>query len=156
MATDYNFMKLQPSPSNGSRMGTFWLYAKLDFNKNPLGIADSAKIMKVRDKWVIADSYWRQLVASTAGNTYDIGVVDATGAYASTDNGILSGGASTAGDWAQGVPDRDADQIVLTVDSIVFVENLTADVTDGIVEVLLEIIAGPEDNEPVEAQYRRT
>lgn len=146
----YDFMKLQPSPSNSPRMGTFWLYAKLDFSKNPLATGDSAKIMKLRDKWVVTDSYWRQTTASTAANTYDIGTVDST-SYASTDQGILAGGASTAGDWAQGVPDRDANQIVLTEDRFVFVENLTADVTDGVLEVMLEIMAGPDDNEPADA-----
>ena len=151
----YDFRTLQPSPSNAPRMGTFWIYAKLDFSKQPLGIGDSAKIGTVKDQWVISDSYWRQTVASTAGNTYDIGTVDAT-AYASTDQGIGVGLASAASDWAQGVPDRDGDQIILTEDRIVFVENLTAAVTDGILEVLLEIIAGPDDNEAVDARYRRT
>lgn len=147
MATDYNFMKLQPSPSNAPKMGTFWLYAKLDFSKNPLGIADSAKIMKVRDKWVIADSYWRTSGCTGAG-TIDIGTVDATGAFASTDAGIGSALASTSNDWTQGIPDRDANQIILTVDRWVFVSCNTAALTDGNYEVLLEIIAGPDDNEP--------
>jgi hypothetical protein len=151
----YDFRLLQPSPSNSPKLGNFWLYAELDFSKNPLATGDSAKIMNLKDKWIVADSYWRQTVASTAANTYDIGTVDATGAYASTDAGILSGGASSAGDWAQGIPDRDANQIICSVDRIVFVENLTADVTDGILEVLLEIIAGPDDNEPVDMRYKR-
>ena len=145
---DYNFMKLQPSPSNAPRMGTFWLYAKLDFSKNPVGIGDSMKIMKVKDKWVITDSYWRQTVASTGASTMDIGTVDATGTFASTDQGILNAGASGAGDWAQAKPDRDADQIVLTVDRWVFCSNNTAARTDGVFEVMLEIMAGPDDNEP--------
>ena len=145
---DYDFMKLQPSPSNSPKMGTFWLYAKLDFSRNPVGIADSMKIMKVRDNWVIADSYWRQTVASTGASTMDIGTVDATGAFASTDQGILAAGASGAGNWAQGVADRDGDQIVLTVDRWVFCSNNTAARTDGVFELLLEIIAGPDDNEP--------
>ena len=145
----YNFMKLQPSPSNAPRMGTFWLYAKLDFSRNPLGIGDSAKIMKLKDKWIVGDSYWRQTTASTAANTYDIGTVDAS-SFASTDQGIGAGLASSASDWAQGVPDRDANQIILTEDRYVFVENLTAAVTDGVLEVMLEIIAGPDDNEPAD------
>jgi hypothetical protein len=136
-------------------MGSFWLYAKLDFSRQPLAAGDSAKIMNLKDKWIVADSYWRQTVASTAANTYDIGTVDATGTYASTDQGILAGGASTASDWTQGVPDRDANQIICTVDRIVFVENLTATVTDGVLEVMLEIIAGPDDNEPVDMRYKR-
>jgi hypothetical protein len=80
----YNFMKLQPSPSNAPRMGTFWLYAKLDFSLNPLAVADSAKIMYLKDKWVVTDSYWRMTTASTAANTFDIGTAPAA-TYASTD-----------------------------------------------------------------------
>ena len=148
----YNFMILQPSPSNAPCMGTFWLYAKLDFSRDPLGIGDSAKIMKVKDLWVIRDSYWRQTVASTAANTYDIGV-DGVGTYASTDQGIGAGLTSGASNWTQGVPDPDGNQIILTEDSIVFVENLTAAVTDGVLEVMLEIMAGPEDNEPADMQH---
>ena len=148
----YDFTILQPGFGNAPKMGTFWVYKKLDFSAQPLAIADSAKIIKLKDLWVIMDSYWRQTVASTAANTYDIGTVDAS-SYASTDQGIGAGLTSGAGNWAQGVPDRDANQIVLTEDRWVFVENLTAAVTDGILEVMLEIMAGPEDNEPVDHNF---
>jgi len=140
----YDFTKLQPSPSNASRMGTFWLYAKLDFSLNPLAIADSAKIMKLMDKWIVRDSYWRMTTASTAANTFDIGYVVAS-SYASTNQGILAGGTSGAGNWAQGVIDPDAHQLICAADYWVFVENLTAAVTDGVLEVMLEIVAGPDD-----------
>jgi len=154
MAIDYNFMKLQPSPSNAPKMGTFWLYAKLDFSKNPLGIGDSAKIMKVKDLWVIRDSYWRCSTATTAANTWDIGTVDATGTFASTDQGIGAALTSGASDWTQGTADPDANQIILTVDRWVFVSNNTAACTDGVLEVMLEIMAGPQDNEPADMQFQ--
>lgn len=153
MATDYNFMILQPSPSNSPRMGNFWLYAKLDCNKDPLGIGDSAKIMKVKDLWVVRDSYWRQTVASAGSETFDIGFVDATGTFAATDDGIVSAAASSASDWTQGTIKPDAAEI-LTVDSWVFCSNNTAARVDGVFEVLLEIMAGPQDNEPADMQFQ--
>jgi hypothetical protein len=148
----YDFTILQPGFGNSPTMGTFWVYKKLDLSLNPLAIADSAKIIKLKDLWVVMDSYWRMTIASTAGNTWDIGTVDAS-SYASTDQGILAGGSSAAGNWAQGVPDRDANQIILTEDRWVFVENLTAAVYDGVLEVMLEIMAGPDDNEAVDHDF---
>ena len=152
---DYDFRILQQSPSNAPKMGTFWLYAKLDFYKQILAIADSAKIMTVKDNWVLLDSYYRVPDATTDANTWDIGHVDATGAYASTDQSILVAGTSGAKDWTQMVVDRDANQIAMTVDSIIFVSNNTAECAAGILEVMIEVMAGPDDNEPVDMQYRR-
>jgi hypothetical protein len=148
MATDYNFMKLQPSPSNSPKMGAFWLYAKLDFYKNPLATDDSAKIMKVANRVILADSYYRVVDATTAANTWDIGHVDATGTFAATDQSILAAGTSGAKAWTQMIVDRDASQIMMTAPSWIFVSNNTAACGKGILEVLIEVIAAPDDNEP--------
>jgi len=140
----YDFTKLQPSPSNNSKFGTFWLYAKLDFSKQHLGIADSAKIIKLMDKWIVRDSYWRMHTASTAANTFDIGYVLAS-TYASTTTGIKASASSAAGNWIQGTIDPDANQLICAADYWIFVENLGAIVYDGILEVMVEVVAGPDD-----------
>jgi hypothetical protein len=155
MAVDYDFTILQPGPSNSSTMGTFWLYKKLDFFKNPLATDDSAKIFKCANKWVLMDSYYRVPDATTAANTWDIGHVDATGAFASTDQSILVAGTSGTKDWTQMIVDRDANQIMLTVDSWIFVSNNTAACASGILEVMIEVMAGPEDNEAVGNSFGR-
>jgi hypothetical protein len=152
MTVDIDFMIEQPSPSNSPKMGTFWLYQKLDFSKTPILDDGSAKIMRVKDLWVIRDSYWRCTVASSAASTFDIGIDSIAGGYAHTDHSILADGASSAGNWAQGSIEP-ATPTILTVDSIVFVEIEVAAITDGILEVMLEIVAGPEDNEPADMQF---
>jgi len=146
----YDLYKTAASPSQAPRFGTFWLYAKVNFAENPMAVSDVARLMKIKDKWVVRDSYWRMTVASTAANTFDIGFNDA-GSAVYTNQGILAGGASAAGDWAQGVVDPDANQKICTTDGYIFVENLTAAVYDGVLEVMVEVFAGPDDAEPVDA-----
>jgi hypothetical protein len=152
MTVDIDFRLVQPSPSNSPQMGTFWLYAKLDFAKTPILDDGSAKILNVKDKWVIRDSYWRCTVASTGSSTFDIGIDPVAGGYAHTDHSILADGASSAGNWAQGTIDPDS-TVSITVDSIVFVEIEVADITDGVLEVMLEVMAGPDDNEPADMEF---
>jgi hypothetical protein len=129
------------------KFGTFWLHVKVNFSENNLAANDTADLIKLKDKWVVRDSYWRMTVASTAANTFDIGTHVATNSTY-TDQGIAAGAASTAGDWAQGVIDPDANQLILTADRFLFIENLGATVSDGILEVMVEVFAGPDDAEP--------
>lgn len=151
MTVDVNFMIEQPSPSNSPKMGSFWLYSKLDFHQTPLLDDGTAKIMKLKDLWVIRDSYWRCTTASSGASTFDIGI-SAASTYAHTTHEILADGASSAGNWAQGSIEP-ATPTILTADSIVFVEIEVAAITDGVLEVMLEIIAGPDDNEPADMQF---
>jgi hypothetical protein len=53
------------------------------------------------------------------------------------------------------IVDRDGNQIALTVDSWIFVSNNTAACAAGILEVMIEVMAGPEDNEPVGNSFGR-
>jgi hypothetical protein len=132
------------------KFGTFWLHFKLNFAQNNFAANDTADLIKLKDKWIVRDSYWRVTTASTSVATADIGIHTATNSTY-TDQGIVAGASldlSTATDWAQDTIDPDANQKILTADSFVFIENLSATTSDGVVEVLIEVVAGPDDAEP--------
>jgi hypothetical protein len=77
----YNHYSRFPSPSQAARTGSFWLYTKVDLRKwyteqessTQLAAGDDFRILKVRDLWVIRDSYTRVTVAGDASLTYDVG-----------------------------------------------------------------------------------
>ena len=132
------------------KFGTFWLHFKLDFSKQNFAANDTADLIKLKDKWVVRDSYWRVTTASASAATADVGTHVATNSTY-TDQGIVAGTSldlSTASDWAQGTIDPDANQLILAADRFVFIENLSATTSDGVVEILLEVFAGPDDAEP--------
>ena len=138
-----------PSPSQASRVGSFWLFAKLDVSKwyteqassTVMAAGDDFRILKVRDKWVIRDSYWRIISAFDATTSIDIGT--AVGG-----NQILSAQTTvTASDWAQGAIDSDDNTAPLTADGYIWVELNTATPTTGIIEVMIEMVAGPDETE---------
>jgi len=140
MAT-YDYYKEHQSPSPSPKPGVFWLYAKVDFGKQNLGINDVNKIFQTRDKWLLLRGFWRCLTASGAAATMDIGT--------SSGGQELSAGESnnSAGDWTIMDTLKSAGEIALTADGYIYLENLTAAVSSGIFEVAIEVYAGPDDAE---------
>lgn len=140
MAT-YDYYKEHQSPSQAPRFGTFWLYAKVDFSKQNMATSDVCKIMQVRDKWVLTRAFWRCLSASTAAATVDIGTT-------SGGQEISAGEATdSAGDWTLSDTVKSGGEVSLTADGYIYLECLTADLSDGVFEVAIEVFAGPEDAE---------
>jgi hypothetical protein len=132
------------------KFGTFWLHVKVDFTKDKFSANDTADLIKLKDKWVIRDSYTRMSTASTSTGTIDIGTHVATNSTY-TDQGIKAGldvDNSSEADWVQQTADPDGNQIILTADRFLFIEALGATIDDGILEIMLEVFAGPDDAEP--------
>jgi len=129
--------------------GTFWMSFKIDFSEYPtLATGDSIRCGKVRDGWLITDSYYRMPVASTSTGTVDIGF----GAAGQVDIATavdLDGSLLT---WTRGTITVDgAAELEITADEHLVLTVDTAVATDGVLEVLYQVMASPDQNEPADA-----
>lgn len=130
------------------KAGSFWMFARVDFSEYPtLATGDSIRIGKVKDGWIIMNSYWRMPTASTSTGTADIGF-GAAGQVDIVTAADLDGGNT---DWTVGTITGGTElnitasneHLVITVDAAV--------ATDGILEVMYEVVAYPSDTEPADA-----
>ena len=148
----YNYYKeFHSSGTQAPCFPTFWLYAKVDFNKQPLGINDDLRLFKIKDKWVLRNGYTRCLVASGVANTIDLGTAQ-NGTELDT-----AANANSAGDWLQmdtlgivivdDTADVNVTQIPVTADGYVWLDNNTAAASSGVFEVMLEVMVSPNDAE---------
>jgi hypothetical protein len=150
MALNYDYTHLMTGKSQ--RLGSFWIHIKLDIAEIRKGAftlttgvpaQTDFKVAKLKGGTVIRDSYWRITEASTGSTTYNIGVTEAgTQIAAAIDS-------STATDWAQG--DYDPNDSIgslakATEDHYVWIMIDTAAAADGNLEILLECVAGADDN----------
>jgi hypothetical protein len=82
---------IQTNPTFGS----FWMYYKLDFSKQPAAANDIFNIFKIKDLWIIRESYYRIKTGSALGADWEIGIGGGTEiADVST--------TTTAADWVAG------------------------------------------------------
>lgn len=151
MALNYDYTHLMTGYSQ--RLGSFWVHMKFDvgkirkgaFQQDLLGIPASTdfKIGKLKGGTIIRDSYWRITEASAETTTWNVGVTEA-----GTEIGAALD-ASTATDWAQGSYDPN-DSIgslaKATEDHYIWLMVDTAAIFTGNIEILLECVAGADDN----------
>lgn len=138
----YNYYK--EHQSNGTQapcFPTFWLYAKVDFSKQPMGINDDLRLFKVQDGWLLLRGYTRCLTASGVANTIDIGTAQ---------NGVeidAAANANSAGDWIVTDTLAEGAEIALTADGYIWLDNNTAAVEKGEFEIAIQVFCAPGDME---------
>ena len=137
----YDYYKEHQSPSNSPKFGHFWLYAKVDFSKQNMGINDDLRLFQVRDKWVLCQGLWRCLVASGVANTIDVGTSQNGTELTAAEN------ANSANDWTAMDTLKNYTPIALTADGYIWLDNNTAAASAGIFEVAILCFAGPDDAE---------
>lgn len=148
MAFNYDYTQIMTGMSQ--RLGSFWVYMNFDVDKIMRGwghqnipASTDFKIGRLKGGTIIRDSYYRVNRASTAATTWNIGVTEAgTEIAAAVD-------ASTAADWAQG--DYDPNDSIgslakATEDHYIWLMVDTAAIADGSIEIMLECVAGADDN----------
>ena len=150
MALNYDYTQLMTGYSQ--RLGSFWVHMKVDIGElckgafnTPAGMPASTDLMvgRLKGGTVIRDSYWRITKASNGTTTYNIGVTEAGTEIASAKDSF------TATDWAQGDYDPNDSIGSLakgTEDHYIWVMIDTAPAADGNLEIMLECVAGAEDN----------
>jgi len=150
MAFNYNYNSIMTGMSQ--RLGSFWVHMHVDIGEickgafhNPAGIPASTdlKIGKLKGGTIIRDSYYRVTKASNGTTTYNVGTTEAgTEIVAALDS-------FTAADWAQGAADPNDSVLSLakaTEDHYIWLMIDTAAAADGNLEILLECVAGADDN----------
>ena len=128
------------------RPGFNVIVVKMDFSKTPVAAAgDNWKILKLNEGWKLHCGYTRLSTASTSTATVDIGTAeDGTELDTAVD---LS---TAATDWqamdtlVQGTP------ILITDDGYIWLDFNTATVSDGTLDIWLEIVVGPEQDSEVD------
>jgi hypothetical protein len=129
--------------------GSFWAYMKFDAKvaidrllpsmvTQEIAASSDFKLMKIKDLWVIRESYIRVKTAADATVTYNVGTTEAgTEIAAAVD-------ATTPGDWVAGTITLAAKEI-MSADSYIWLMIDTAAVTKGVLEIMVEFAAGPLD-----------
>ena len=121
--------------------GAFWMSAVLNFTQHNLETDDIIRLIKLQDGWIVRDSYWRQSVLTTAGVDIEIGVSDSTkGIHDQTVP-------ETVTDWAQGSY-TPAAMFVPNDEEYIEVKVTDAGAANGVVLVMIEVVAGQDQNEP--------
>jgi hypothetical protein len=134
------------------RPGCVMFYAKFDWSAEEelraAAVGDHIFAGKVKDGWVIMDSWYRMPTASTSLGTIDIGF----GAAGQTDiaAAVDADGALTA--WTHGTIKRDGGaELEITADEHLVITVDTAVVNDGVLEVMFEAMIAPGLDEPADA-----
>jgi len=150
MALNYNMPVMT---GKSGRLGSFWLHFVFDVPKIresafSIGIPINTdfKLGKLNDGWVVRDSYIKIPEASDASVTYDLGFTEA-----GTDicTGVDATDTTTYVDWVQMTIDPDTQPVSLaraTATHYLWLKVGVAAQYKGKLEVLLECIAGADDN----------
>jgi len=137
----YDYYKEHQSPSPSPKPGTFWMYARVDFSKQNMGINDDIRLFQVRDKWMLLRGFSRCVSASGVANTLDIGTAQ-NGTELDT-----AFNANSAGDWTIMDTLKSGGEIALTSDGYIWLDNNTAAASSGVCDFLIEVLASPYDAE---------
>ena len=151
MALNYDYTQLMTGYSQ--RLGSFWVSIKIDwdeirkgaFQHSLLGIPSGTdfKIGRLKGGTVIRDSYYRVTRAAEGDCDYNIGTTEAGTEIAA----VVA--ADTTSDWTQGSIDPDDSIVSLakgTENHYIWVMVDSAALFTGNLEIMLECVAGAEDN----------
>ena len=129
------------SKSMGSnKPGSVVMFAILDFAKHNAASGDIFRLIKLKNGWIVRDSWYKIMSAGTSGTDWELGVKDATtGIVDVTDP-------TTAGAWTQGAYKAGA-EFVPAEDEYIEVKVTAGAETVGKVGVAVEIFIGIDEAE---------
>ena len=142
----FQHWKIHPAPSGNAQPGSFWLFAILDFADYAGKVAtnDTFNILKIKAGWIIRESFYRIARGSDVGADWEIGI----GGGTEIKDVSTTTTASTA--WVHGSY-TSAAPYLNSADKYITVQTTDAAETKGKLEVLLEIVAAPNNAEPVDS-----
>ena len=113
----------------------------IDFAKTPVAAAgDNWKILALNDGWILKCGYTK-LTASTSTATVDIGTAeDGTELDTAVDLSTASADWQAMDTLVEGTP------IIVTADGYIWLDFNTATVSDGTLDILLEILVAPGED----------
>jgi hypothetical protein len=151
MASNYDYSHLMTGKSQ--RLGSFWVHMVFDVDEirkgafqSPRGIpiGTDFKIGKLKGGTIIRDSLHRITGATKGDCDYTIGTTE--GGTEVAGGTALPGDTTT--DWIQGTADPNSvlSLVQATEDHYIWLRTTAAIVLTGRIELLLECVAGADDN----------
>ena len=131
----YDWYKEHQSPSASPTSGVFWLYTRVNFTQQNLGINDDMRLFQVMDGWELLRGFSRCVIASGVSNTLDIGTAQ-NGTQLDT-----AFNANSAGDWTIMDTLKSAGEIAIGADGYIWLDNNTAVTGTGVCDFLIEVMA---------------
>lgn len=115
--------------------GSNWWWIRLDFALMPAAQNDTLKIAETKNHWILKSCLNRTTVACTGAATMDLG----TGASGNQiDDAIdIDSGTDT---WLRADTLDDDGPVAITADGYIYATVLDAAVSNGIIDVMLEVI----------------
>jgi len=114
--------------------GSNWFFIRIQPALQNMSIADTLKLFKVKNHWVILNGLTRITTATTAGALGDIGTT-AGGKELDEDLDLDS----TSDTWIRMDTVDDDGPVPIEADGYIYFECLTAAITDGVIDLLIEI-----------------
>ena len=131
--TTFASYKTHPYPTGNAKPGSFWLFYELDFKHQPAVANDIFNIMKIKDQWIIRESYYRIKTGSDLGADWEIGIAGGTEIKDVS-------ATTTAADWVAGSYTAAA-QYYNGQDRYITVQVTDAAETKGCLQVMVECVA---------------
>jgi hypothetical protein len=129
------------SKSMGSnRPGFFTAFAELDFSKHNAAANDIFRLIKLKNGWIVRDSYYKVKAVGTSGTDWEVGVKDATTGIVD----VTDPTSTTA--WTQGSY-TPAATFTPGEDEYIEVKVTAGAETIGKLLVMVEIFAGIDESE---------
>ena len=112
---------------------------KIDFSKTPVLAADENwKILQLNEGWELMNGYTKLLVASSSTATVDIGTAeDGTELDTAVDVSVQATDFQAMDTLVAGTP------ILIAADGYIWLDFNTAAISDGTLEILLQIVCAP-------------
>lgn len=118
------------------------ILVKIDFSKTPVLAADENwKILQLNEGWELLNGYTRLPVASSSVATVDIGTAeDGTELDTAVDVSTAATDFQAMDTLVAGTP------ILVTADGYIWLDFNTATISDGKLDILLQIVCAPEQD----------
>lgn len=131
---EYELYKTQQALGS-VKPGSCWFHIRIDFAKQNFAQNDTAKILEVKNHWVLKSGFTRVSTATDGASTLDIGT--SSGGNQLDDAVDID---STTDTWLRMDTLDDDGPIALTADGYIYIKVLDAAVSSGVVDIMLEII----------------
>jgi hypothetical protein len=133
----YDFYK---SKSTGSvipslKPGSNWFFVKMDFTVWNMATADTLKLFKTKNHWVVLNGLYRVATASTDATSFDIGTT-----AGAKDLSVEIPVDSVSDTWVRFDAGDDDAPVFLDADGYIYAECLDADITTGVTDLLFEFM----------------
>ena len=141
---NYDYYKRQDTGSiiPSVKPGENWFFIRVQPKLQPMATADNLKLFQVYNHWIIKDGFSRIYTATTAAATADIGT--AAGGQEISAALDLDSAADT---WVRFTAVDDDAPVAITTDGYIYFECLDADIYDGIIDLLFEVVVCNTDTD---------